>query len=79
MKWEDLPKDIKGDIADNYIGYRKVKVGPTEEDIEYLNSLTPAELFSRYCNWHGLTNWGYQLIRVWETIKGEKQNERIGK
>lgn len=42
-----------------------LEAGDTRRDAE-LARYTPAQLFSRYCSWHGLVGWGGTL---WATVE----------
>lgn len=42
----------------------------SDDDIE---SMSPEQAFSEYCNWHGLINWGNRLLRVADNIRAAQE------
>lgn len=41
----------------------------TDSEIE---SLSSRNLFYEYCEWHGLTGWGYELWRLVHSLEGDQ-------
>lgn len=41
----------------------------SNEMIDMVDSLTPEQAFSRYCEWHGLINWSLTLTKVLDNIR----------
>lgn len=71
MKWSELPKQIKRDIANNKFDCDLDEQGElilNDNQINNLNKLSEAELFEAWCNWHGLINYAWQIAQVYETI-----------
>jgi len=71
MKWSELPKQIKKDIANQVFDLDcpdNCHLLLFDNQIEQLNQMTEAELFEAWCNWHGLINYAWQIAQVYESI-----------
>lgn len=71
-----MQKTAQETYSDRIMKNVRQNLGLEEDDTsrdDYIMSLSPEDVFDRYCNWEGLINYGYILWHVMEEIQNKKR------
>jgi len=70
-----MQKTAQETYSDRIMKNVRQNLGLEEDDTsrdDYIMSLSPEDVFDRYCNWEGLINYGYTLWHVMEELQSFK-------
>ena len=60
---------LRGDIREDILSNMGLENAPLEEQQKAIEALSANEAFEKFCDWHGLINWGARLSDTLENIQ----------